>query len=822
MRNTLTNGFSLGRYRITRLLGHGTSGNVYLAHDTTLDVDVALKVFVSQETGAGEAWERFKRELLLTRRLAHPGICRLFDLHEEAMQRFITMEYVEGPNLEMLLETQAPLLVPRAVQIACALLDALKAAHAAGVVHRDLKPVNIIVTASDRPVILDFGFAKGRGGKDVTQAGTALGTPAYMAPELYLGQAACVHTDLWALSVILYRMLTGRPPFLGDNPHTLGAAVLNQAPEPPAALQSAIPYALSELLLRALSKEPERRPPSAEVYAALLAPFVPLPSADVDTNPTLSLPTPRTPAIPELPPPPTEAVAPSLVTVQGGETEIPSPFNPPTDVNTAYREADDDNLERVEHTVVQMLGGTTFSQVIRSRIAPTTILFSDIVGITSYFDRFGDVRGRTHLETHNNLLFPVIEHNDGTVVKTIGDAIMASFHTADAGVNAAVEMQQALLAYNSTAAPDDQIVIRIGLHSGEAIVEQQDVFGNTVNVAARIAARADGGQILVSADTKDALASTRHSLAFHITAALKGKEGEFQLFRVRWREETEPRLATPSPEARSEATAVVFTADLEPQSPSRPGDRTQPRIAVDPRSPRRWLIGAVVFLTLVASLVAVVKVRSFRNSLPATSASAADDQAGVVELTLVNSPPTAEAIVAEPALPTALPAPAPTPSKVLATPTKPLATNRRGTEPITTTTPTPPVHVEDSNLQRRRTVVADLLRNDAAMRTKGVIEGDSNDLDQARRKADKALKQARYDDAALAIRQADESLTALVIDKKFVAGKLERFNKRFDQNRNRAMRKKLEGVTEAVMLALATGDQATANRHLNRGFAMLK
>ncbi|MBI5507274.1 MAG: protein kinase [Deltaproteobacteria bacterium] len=777
MTSTLPNGIELGRYRIVKLLGRGASGNVYLARDNLLDVDVALKAFLPAVIESEEAWERVRRELLLARRLAHRGICRLFDLHAEGGTRFITMEYIEGQSLEEILEREAPLAPGRAVAIACALLDALAVAHDAGITHRDLKPMNVIIDSSGRVVILDFGFAKGKGGREVTQAGSYVGTPAYMAPELFGGVAASAETDLWAVAVILFRALTRVAPFAGDNLLEVGRAVVNDLPESPARITGTVPETLSAVVMRALDKTPGRRYPSARVFAAALASF-----ADAKVLPS------QPGLAPEWGPPTAAYDSPpgeTSASITAASGIAPLEIGGITALTPLIT---DGPMPRLERTAVT--GDASFSQVIRGNIVPTTILFSDIVGFTSYFDHFGDVRGRKLLETHNKLLLPIIDANHGKVVKTIGDAIMAMFPSADDGVSAGIAMQRSLVLHNGGAPREDRITIRIGLHSGDAIVEKQDVFGNTVNVAARIAARSEGGQILISAQTHAALTLQSGMVTFHTAAELKGKEEVYDLYRVQWHEGTEPvpRLTESAelPEEPPEGTDPEVLPD-KPEATS----RTRPDILAPPRTTKWVAAGATLLLVAVAVLLlALWSPPWLSRILPAAVPLPAEEAAAGTITELQVAPPPSVAT-----------------ETTIQSPVKPLT----------------PVQSEDKATGRKRALLqAQAQRVDQALQAKGIIEGDLAELDLACRRADRLARQGRYEDAVTSFKHAEQVALAAVIDKGFVSAKLMRFNRQFDRVRNKALKKKLEPVGQTVLNAIAAGDEEAANRHLNRGFSMLK
>ena len=179
-------GQHLGRFKLDREIGQGSHGVVWLATDTALSTPVAIKILHPWLTEDIPVRDRFKRELLLARRIAHPGICRLFDLHEEAGGAcFITMDYVEGETLLEILKRTGRLPPQRATKIMRGVCSALAAAHQAGVIHRDLKPANLIIKAGDEPMILDFGTATAQDVSRVTRPGTAVGSMRFIAPEIF-------------------------------------------------------------------------------------------------------------------------------------------------------------------------------------------------------------------------------------------------------------------------------------------------------------------------------------------------------------------------------------------------------------------------------------------------------------------------------------------------------------------------------------------------------------------------------------------------------------------------------------------------------------
>jgi hypothetical protein len=256
---TAADGVVGSRYRLLRLVGEGGMGRVWHARDETLDRDVALKE-VTLPAGIGTAGrkrlaERIKREARLVARLNHPGIVRVYDIVEHNGSPAIVMEFVPGESLAVRIRRDGPIPAASAVSLAGRLLAALRHAHAADIVHRDLKPDNILLSGN-RCVLTDFGIARSLGGavSTLTAAGTLIGTPAYLAPELLEGQEATAAADLWSLGATLFAAVEGTPPFTGATMEALFSSVLAD-PVPPA------PHAgpLTGLLQALLVKDPAKR-----------------------------------------------------------------------------------------------------------------------------------------------------------------------------------------------------------------------------------------------------------------------------------------------------------------------------------------------------------------------------------------------------------------------------------------------------------------------------------------------------------------------------------------------------------------------------------
>ncbi len=261
-----------GRYHLLRRLGAGGMGVVYLARDAALDETVAVKMLRPEVRLADPtAVERFKAEIRLARRITHRNVVRTFDLGVDGGLSFLTMEYVAGTSLAALLAAHGRLPVRAAVAIAAQLCRALAAAHAQGVVHRDVKPQNLLVRPDGVLKVLDFGVARAvQAAGGVTHSGASLGTPEYMAPEQLFGEPVDARADLYAAGAVLYECLTGRPPFGAGPPAVLAARMLTEPLEAPHQLRADVPPALSTLVLRALDQVRDRRPQTAAELRTML------------------------------------------------------------------------------------------------------------------------------------------------------------------------------------------------------------------------------------------------------------------------------------------------------------------------------------------------------------------------------------------------------------------------------------------------------------------------------------------------------------------------------------------------------------------------
>jgi serine/threonine protein kinase/tetratricopeptide (TPR) repeat protein len=264
-------GLLSGRFEILEEIGRGGMGTVYRVLDRKIGEEMALKLLNPEVASDHSIIERFKNELKVTRRITHKNVCRTHDIHEDGSTIFVTMEYVFGEDLKSLVSRAGRLSVDRALFVARQIADGLSEAHRLGIVHRDLKPQNIMIDRQGNAKIMDFGIARLLAGPDLTGAGMMIGTPAYMSPEQVDGTGVDPRTDIYALGVILYELVVGRPPFEGDNSLSVALKHKNELPKSPRESNPEIPEELDRLILKCLAKKKEQRFQNAEELMAGLA-----------------------------------------------------------------------------------------------------------------------------------------------------------------------------------------------------------------------------------------------------------------------------------------------------------------------------------------------------------------------------------------------------------------------------------------------------------------------------------------------------------------------------------------------------------------------
>lgn len=257
-----------GRYEIIARIGGGGMALVYKAHDILLNRNVAIKVLRQQYVHDEDFIRRFRREAQSAASLSHPNVVSIYDVGQQGEIHYIVMEYVEGINLNEKIAEKAPLQVEDAVHIASQICDALEHAHHNGIIHRDIKPHNILIGKNGRVKVTDFGIARAATASDITQTGSVIGSVHYFSPEHAKGVSQGEKSDLYSLGIVLYQMLTGRLPFLGESPISVALKHLQEEMEEPRKVNPLIPQSMENVILKAVRKRPEERYQSAKEMLA--------------------------------------------------------------------------------------------------------------------------------------------------------------------------------------------------------------------------------------------------------------------------------------------------------------------------------------------------------------------------------------------------------------------------------------------------------------------------------------------------------------------------------------------------------------------------
>src|ERR687888_1836967 len=247
-----------GRYKIVRKLGSGGMANVYLAEDQELGRRVAIKILNDRHAGDEQFVERFRREAKNAAGLSHPNIVSIYDRGEAEGTYYIAMEYLDGRSLKELILSRGPAPVHVTIDYTRQILAALRFAHRHGIVHRDIKPHNVLVDAEGRLKVTDFGIARS-GPSQMTEVGSIIGTAQYLSPEQARGAGVDHTSDIYSVGIVLYEMLTGTVPFTGETPLEIAMKHLSSVPQPPSEIRPEIPRDLDLIVIRALAKDPRDR-----------------------------------------------------------------------------------------------------------------------------------------------------------------------------------------------------------------------------------------------------------------------------------------------------------------------------------------------------------------------------------------------------------------------------------------------------------------------------------------------------------------------------------------------------------------------------------
>ena len=258
------------RYELEELVGHGGMSSVYKARDSLLERHVALKILHEQYVEDEDFVERFKREARSVAQLQHPNIVTVIDRGEDGGRQFIVFEYIDGENLKEYVARKGRLDVPEALDLAIAVARGLAFAHEHGLVHRDVKPQNVLLNGDGRPKVTDFGIARSLDVDGMTQTGTVLGTSNYIAPEQASGERVDAHTDVYALGAVLYELLTGEVPFPGESFVAVAMKHVNEPPPNVLDRRGDVPLRVAAAVDRALEKDPDQRFPTMDAFAAEL------------------------------------------------------------------------------------------------------------------------------------------------------------------------------------------------------------------------------------------------------------------------------------------------------------------------------------------------------------------------------------------------------------------------------------------------------------------------------------------------------------------------------------------------------------------------
>jgi len=481
---TMTTPTSIGRYVVERVLGAGGMGRVYACKDPSLDRSVAVKVLLDDLAKDAEMSARFRREAQAMAKLQSPYVITVFEVGDADGLPFIAMELLDGEDIGGLLEAQGALPPERALRFTLDAARGLQAAERAGLVHRDVKPANLFL-AGAQCKLADFGLARPvDGSANLTSAGIVVGSPHYLAPEVARGADATIQSDMYALGATLFEMLTGKPPYKGETPlEVISAHLTEDVPALPVGSPGA---AADGVLQQLMAKKPAERFAS---YDALVSALEQVLATTTSTSTSTST----------------------------SPSDAPPAGEPADTSATAVLPVASSTTSKVQHSGTALAAPpTTGAAKARGKVKTEnlTIMFTDIAGYTSATSSQSREQAAAWLELHDALLRPVVKAFSGKVVKTIGDALLVTFKSPTDGVLCGTAIQDRLFDHNQTCSDDEKLHVRVALSTGEVRLQGGDIFGEPVNIAARLEGLAEPGEVLFS----DATFATMNTAEVNVDA----------------------------------------------------------------------------------------------------------------------------------------------------------------------------------------------------------------------------------------------------------------------------------------------------------------
>ena len=540
--NALAEGAMLNEYAIVEVLGVGGFGITYRARDTLLEKDVAIKEFfpsgvVSRKAEGGVTMtgphvqaeyrtglDRFLKEARTLASFGHPNIVRVLRFFQANDTGYMVMEYERGTSLRDWLQRYPQPEEEALLTLVAPLLDGIEKVHAAGFLHRDIKPENIFIRDNGSPVLIDFGSAR-QALASATHALTAMVTPGYAPFEQYgASNEQGPGTDIYAMGAVMVFAMTGRTPpdaisrMKSDRlGHDLGSAALRYSPR------------VIDAVRNAMALDEKARPQSVADWRPALLGAMPAHA----TSPVTA-------------PPPAPAPERTLRVAAADAPSSPLPSPDTQDISKLLQQRDEFERSFKEK----------FQRVL-------TVMFTDLKGSTAIAEAQGDIAVRGMLKRHHDLITVSVRANGGTLVKTIGDGSLSHFEDALNACRAAAAIQRGMEAINLSKDYKTLLLARIGMHTGECLLEKNDVFGDVVNTASRFESSANAGEILVSEETYNALSDkTEFYTRFDREVTLKGKSQPFKAYIVFWdpKEIERDRVARPSIAAKPSTPAWKIAA----------------------------------------------------------------------------------------------------------------------------------------------------------------------------------------------------------------------------------------------------------------------